>query len=64
MKEDKGKKKRNYTLSIRNTDSEKFIEFVENQSNLNEALRVLIYKQISENGTEDISKEIYARYMR
>ena len=49
------KNKRNYTLSLKKIDSEKFKTFLEKQNNLNETLHYLIYKEISENGVEDIS---------
>ena len=49
------KNKRNYTLSLKKTDSEKFKMFLENQSNLNETLHYLIYQEIVKNGVDDIS---------
>lgn len=54
--------KRNYTLSLRNKDTEKFKEFIENQSNFNESMRILIYRHIEKNGTADISKLIKESY--
>lgn len=50
--------KRNYTLSVRKKDTEKFKEFIKNQTNFNESMRILIYKHIEKNGTADISKLI------
>lgn len=48
-------KKRNYTFSLRKTDTTKFLEFIENQSNFNDSIRILIYKHIKQFGTGNLS---------
>ncbi|WP_455938318.1 hypothetical protein [Gemella morbillorum] len=56
---DNNKEKRNYTLSLKKDDSEELREFIKMQSNFSNTIRYLIYKEIDENGVNDISKKIY-----
>ena len=49
------KKRRNYSLSIKQTDSPVIEKFLDAQTNYSESVRYLILKFCSENGVQDIS---------
>lgn len=51
--------RRNHTLSIRKKDSPEFLKFIDMQDNLNDSLRVLIYRDIKRHGgARNISKDL------
>lgn len=55
------KKPKAYCFKPRVNEAQEIIEFIEKQSNLNDAIRYLIEKEITENGIRDLVKFIPAK---